>query len=400
MPETTSELLARVNLSSPARAAHESVVATRRELHQHPETGLEEYETAKFIEARLDALGIPHQRCTPTGVTGLLDGAGAGPVVMLRADIDALPVTEENEHEYVSRHPGRMHACGHDAHMAMLLGVAERLKREGFSAGRVKLVFQPGEEGHHGAEKMIAAGVMENPKVDLCYGQHVWAAADIGSIMIAPGPVMAAVDRLEITVSGKGTHAAYPHGGTDCVYASAQIITALQSIVSRNVDPLRPAVVTIAQINAGTAHNIIPPECRMVGTVRAFDEETHAILRQRIPEIVKGVAQTLGCEAQVNYITEHSATVNDADVAALVREEAVAIVGEQNVSGEQRTMGAEDMSDYLKAVPGAYVFIGARNAAKGAIYPHHHPKFSIDEDALAIGAELMYRVAQRLLRHS
>lgn len=395
--DSVPALLPRANLSAKTLDGHAQVVALRRELHQHPETGLEEYETAKFIEARLDTLGIPHERCTPTGVIGLLSGSAPGPVVMLRADIDALPILEENSHEYVSLNPGKMHACGHDTHTAMLLGVAARLKHEGLAAGAVKLVFQPGEEGHHGASKMIAAGALENPHPESCYGQHVWASAPIGSILIEDGPVMAAVDRLEITVTGKGTHAAYPQGGVDPIYASAQIISALQSIVSRNVDPLLPAVVTIAVIQAGTAHNIIPEQVKMIGTVRVFDDATHDILRNRIREIITGVASALGCQAELNYIPEHDATVNAPEIAALVREEAIAIVGKDNVTANQRTMGAEDMSDFLRVVPGAYAFIGAHNAEKGAIYPHHHPKFNIDEDALAIGAELMYRVAHRLL---
>lgn len=395
--EAMPDVLPHANLSPATRDAHPLVVAIRRELHQMPEIGLEEFQTASYIDARLDALEIPHQRCTATGVIGLLESARPGRVIMLRADIDALPILQENQHEYVSKVPGKMHACGHDTHSAMLLGVAERLKREGVPSGTVKLIFQPGEEGHHGASKMIADGALENPRPEFCYGQHVWASAPIGNILIEDGPVMAAVDRLEITVSGKGTHAAYPHGGVDPIYAAAQIITALQSIVSRNIDPLQPAVVTIAVINGGTAHNIIPEQVKLIGTVRVFDDNAHDILRNRIGEIVTGVASALGCHAELNYIPEHDATVNSPEVAAIVREEAIAIVGKDNVTADQRTMGAEDMSDFLRVVPGAYAFIGARNADKGAVYPHHHPKFNIDEDALAIGAELMYRVAQRLL---
>jgi amidohydrolase len=395
--ESSAALGARANLSPETVQGHAKVVATRRDLHQIPEVGLEEFETAKYIEERLDTLGIPHQRCTPTGIIGLISSATPAPVVMLRADMDALPMTEETESDFVSRHPGRMHACGHDTHGAMLLGVAERLQREGVQSGTVKLIFQPGEEGHHGASKMIAEGALENPRPVACYGQHTWATAPVGTIMIEDGPVMAAVDRLEISVTGKGTHAAYPHGGVDPIFAAAQIISALQSIVSRNIDPLHSAVVTIAVIHAGTAHNIIPETVNMIGTVRVFDDAVHDILRNRIREIITGIATALGCHAELNYIPEHDATVNNPEIAAIVREEAIAIVGQDNVSANQKTMGAEDMSDFLRVVPGAYAFIGARNPDKGAVYPHHHPKFNIDEDALAIGAELMYRVARRLL---
>jgi len=396
MPKTQSELLAHANLSEATRDGHADVVAIRRHLHAIPEVGLEEFETAAYMESSLAALRIQHRRLAGTGVVGLI-GEGQAPVVMLRADIDALPITEENTHEYLSQHPGFMHACGHDCHGAMLLGVAKRLKAEGVNGGTVKLVFQPGEEGHHGAVKMIEAGVLHDPPVSSAYGQHVWAETPVGKILIQEGPIMAAVDRIHITVTGKGTHAAYPQGGHDPIFASAQMITALQSIVSRNIDPLEPAVITIAQINAGTAHNIIPPVCEMVGTVRVFDEAAHAVIRRRIHEVCEGIAKTLGCEAKVDYMPEHVATVNDPRIAAIVREEALAIVGAENVIPKQKTMGAEDMSDFLKHVPGAYAFIGGRNEAKGCVYPHHHPKFNVDEDALAIGAELMYRVARRLL---
>jgi amidohydrolase len=390
-------LLDRVNLTAATRSAHSAIIATRRHLHTIPEIGLEEHDTSSYISQRLTELGVPHQPCTPTGIAGLLDSGKGGPVVMLRADIDALPITEDLEHDYVSQRPGFMHACGHDFHAAMLLHTAQRFKAEGLAHGQLKLVFQPGEEGHHGASKMIAAGVMEQPHVDMAYGQHVWAQAPIGKIMIQEGPIMAAVDRLHVTIHGKGTHAAYPQGGQDPIFCAAQIITALQSVVSRNIDPLSPGVVTISMINAGTAHNIIPASCEMTGTVRVFDDQAHAIIRRRIHEICEGVAAALGCSAQVDYLPEHVATVNDPRIAAIVREEAHDIVGEENVVTRQQTMGAEDMSDFLKLVPGAYAFIGGANEAKGCIYPHHHPKFNIDEDALAIGSELMYRVAKRLL---
>jgi amidohydrolase len=372
-------------------------VELRRLLHQNPEVGLELPNTAKIIEGELDRLGIRHERCTDNGIVGLIEGNEPGPVVMLRADMDALPVTEATSHEYVSKNPGNMHACGHDTHMAMQVGTIARLAREGIPRGTLKLVFQPGEEGHHGAEKMIAAGVLENPKVDVAYGQHIWSGEPLGKILVESGPVMAAVDTVYVKIHGQACHAAMPQQGTDCVLAAAHVVTALQSIVTRNRDPLEPAVVTVSMFHAGTAHNIIPPTAELTLSVRVFDDTTHDMIEQRIHEIITGVSQSLGCEAEINYVREHQPVINDEEITEIVREEAVAIVGAENVMGDMRTLGAEDMSDFLRAVPGNFSFIGARNEAKDCIYPHHHPLFNVDEDAFAIGTELMYRVARRLL---
>jgi amidohydrolase len=397
MSAQPAQLLPGVNLSDDVRSHHLEVVNDRRHLHTIPEIGLEEYETAKFIDARLDSLGLSHERCSPTGVVSVLDSGQPGPTVLLRADIDALPILEETGMDYASTHAGKMHACGHDTHTAMQLGVARRLKAEGIARGRVKLCFQPGEEGHHGAEKMIAAGVLENPQVDYAYGQHIWSKDPVGKILIQGGPVMAAVDKVELTIRGRGTHAAYPHGGVDPVFCGAQIVTALQSIVSRNTDPLDNAVVTVSMFHAGTAHNIIPETAELTMSVRVFKDDLHDMLEKRIKEICTGVAAALGCTAEVNYIREHAPVVNDLRIAEIVREEAVAIVGADNIVDDQRTMGAEDFGDFLRAVPGAFAFVGAMNPAKDCVYPHHHPKFNVDEDAFAIGAELMYRVGKRLL---
>lgn len=208
---------------------------------------------------------------------------------------------------------------------------------------------------------------------------------------------MAAVDTVHITIKGKGTHAAFPHGGIDPIYCGAQVVTALQSIVSRNIDPLKSAVITVSEFHAGTAHNIIPPFAKLTMSVRVFEREVHQELKRRIHEVVNGISDSLGCEADIDYSHEQVATVNDARVAELVREEAVAIVGTANVTDDQQTMGAEDFSDFLAEVPGAFAFVGAASTEKDCIYPHHHPKFNIDEDAMAIGNELMYRVAKRLL---
>lgn len=399
MSAVLQDALPGVNISEPTRKGHPEVVANRRFLHTIPEIGLQEFKTAEFIESRLDALGLAHERCTPTGVLSMIDGRnpGAGPVVMLRADIDALPILEATDHDYVSTHPGFMHACGHDTHTAMQIGVARRLVSEGFDKGRVKLCFQPGEEGHHGAEKMIEAGALANPKVNYAYGQHIWAGSPTGQILIQGGPVMAGVDRLEVTLTGKGTHAAQPQSGYDTIYAAAQVITALQTVVSRNIDPLEAGVVTVAVIKAGTAHNIIPEKVEMVGTIRWFDTATHEIIKKRVAEIITGVAAALQVQADVRIVHEHFPTVNDDNIAEIVRQEAVQIVGEENVIRRQRTMGAEDFSDFARIVPGCFAFVGAQNEGKKCVYPHHHPMFNVDEDAFAIGSELMYRVCHRLL---
>lgn len=397
MAENTEKLLPTVKLSPAARAGHAAVVEMRRRLHRMPEIGLEEFKTATVIETELDKLGIAHQRPMETGVTGLIEGREAGPTIMLRADIDALPVTEDAGHDYVSEIPGMMHACGHDTHVAMLLGVAKRFKQEGFDSGRIKLNFQPGEEGRHGAEGMIAGGIMQNPQVDTTYAQHIWANGPIGTIQIEGGPIMAAVDTVHVKVIGKGTHAAMPETGHDPIVAAAQIVTALQTIITRNVNPLDAAVVTVSEFIGGTAHNVIPEEVILTMSVRVFKADAHKTIKARIHEIVNGIAQAMGCRAEIDYVHEHQATDNNKEIAKIVHEEAVKIVGANNVIPEQRTMGAEDFSDYLKLVPGAFAFIGAANPAKDCIYPHHHPKFNVDEDSFAIGTELMFRVANRLL---
>jgi len=397
MSQPQEALLPAIELSDAAREAHPQVVAMRRDLHRIPEIGLQEYKTCAYIMDKLAELDIKHDKITETGVSGLIEGAVAGPTVMLRTDIDALPITEETTHEYVSKHPGMMHACGHDTHTATLIGVAARLKREGLSRGRIKLNFQPGEEGRHGAEQMIAASIMENPKVDYAYGQHIWSYAPTGQIWIEEGPIMAAVDTVYVKIIGAGTHAAMPEGGIDPIYAGAQVVTALQSIMTRNVNPLEPGVVTVSEFHGGTAHNVIPEFVDLTMSVRVFDDETHALIERRIHEITTGVAAALGCTAEINYVHEHQPTVNDPEIAALVREEAIAIVGEENVLATQKVIGAEDFGDYARLVPAAFAFVGAKNEAQDCVYPHHHPKFNVDEDAFAIAAELMYRVAHRLL---
>ncbi len=385
------------NISSEVLKVFPKVIKYRRHFHKNPELSLREYKTADFIERELTKLGLKPYRPIETGVVAVLDSGKGGRTVMLRADMDALPVSEENRHEYVSRYAGRMHACGHDAHMAMLLGLARIFTESGIPAGKVKFCFQPGEEGSDGAGKMVKAGVLRNPKVDFAYGAHVWSPLPTGSVAILSGPCMASVDEFEVTVRGSGGHAAYPHTAIDPVIASASIIQSLHTIVSRNVEPFASAVLTIASVNAGTAFNIIPEEASFKGTVRTFRKDVRKLIERRFKSIVENVARAYGCKATITYIPKVPATVNDEKMASQVRKIAEEMLGRKAVKEVKPTMGGEDFSRYANEVPAVFAFIGARNEKLGAKYPHHHPRFNIDEDALAIGMELARRVTLDLL---
>jgi len=371
------------------------VIADRRHLHEHPELGFQEVETAKFVADRLAALGVEDIRTgiNKTGVTGLIHGTkpGSGPakVMLLRADMDALPIHEENEVDYKSKNDGVMHACGHDAHTAILLGVARILsnRKDEFS-GTVKLLFQPSEELFPGGAKgMIEEGVLEDPHVDGVFGLHMAQENAVGTIKVAGGPVMAAPDSFRVTVQGKGGHGAYPHKTVDPVVIGAQIVVALQTLVSREIDPLDNAVISTTFFNSGDAFNVIPDIAKLGGTVRTFKPETRDYLEKRIPELVKAVGEALGATIEVSFERGYPATVNDPAEAERVRAAAAKVVGEENVIEMTPVMGGEDFSYFLEQRPGAYFFVGSKNEEKGLIWGHHHPKFDIDEESLAIGIE-------------
>ncbi|HWV34666.1 MAG TPA: amidohydrolase [Thermomicrobiales bacterium] len=371
------------------------VIADRRHLHEHPELGFQEVETAKFVADRLAALGVEDIRTgiNKTGVTGLIHGTkpGSGPakVMLLRADMDALPIHEENEVDYKSKNDGVMHACGHDAHTAILLGVARILsnRKDEFS-GTVKLLFQPSEELFPGGAKgMIEEGVLEDPHVDGVFGLHMAQENAVGTIKVAGGPVMAAPDSFRVTVQGKGGHGAYPHTTVDPVVIGAQIVVALQTLVSREIDPLDNAVISTTFFNSGDAFNVIPDIAKLGGTVRTFKPETRDYLEKRIPELVKAVGEALGATIEVSFERGYPATVNDPAEAERVRVAAAKVVGEENVIEMTPVMGGEDFSYFLEQRPGAYFFVGSKNEEKGLIWGHHHPKFDIDEESLAIGIE-------------
>lgn len=379
------------------------VVADRRWLHQHPELGMQEYQTAAFVAERLRAMpeiedirtGIAN-----TGITALIRGTKIGPqrVALIRADMDALPIIEENDVEYVSLTSGAMHACGHDAHTSMLLGVARMLidRRDQFS-GTVKLLFQPAEEGPGGAKPMIEEGVLENPHVDAVFGQHVAQDLDLGKIEVREGAASANSDRVNAVIQGKGGHGASPHLTVDPVVVAAHIVVALQTLVSREVDPIDPAVLTIGKIAAGEANNVIPDTAELRGTVRTFSKHNRELLARRIQEVIHGVAESFRGSATIEYIFRYPSVVNDPDLTQLVREVAGDVVGSENVQTADLSMGGEDFSYFQQERPGCFFFVGTRNAERGLVWGHHHPRFDIDEDGMSVGIETMTRTVMRYL---
>jgi amidohydrolase len=379
------------------------VVADRRHLHEHPELGFEEFETAKLVAERLESMGVEDIRTgiAVTGVTGLIKGTKTGgpeKVVLVRADMDALPILEENDVEYRSKIDGKMHACGHDAHTSMLLGVGRLLldRRDDFS-GTVKLLFQPAEEGGGGARVMIEEGVLEDPTVDLVFGQHVAAELPVGQIELRGGPCMAAADRFEILIKGRGGHGAQPHLTVDPIAVGSQIVSALQTIVAREVDPTKEAVVTVGAFIAGDASNVIPDTAVMRGTLRSFDPEVRELLGRRVGEIATGIASAMRAEVEYIYNSGYPATINDPVETEKVREIAASIIGEENVLTCDLHMGAEDFSYFLERKPGCFFFTGTRDEAKGIFWGHHHPKFDVAEDGMAVGMEVMVRTVLNAL---
>jgi len=375
----------------------ELLIATRRDLHRHPEIGFEEVRTAGIVAERLRAAGYDLRTgVAGTGVVGTLrGGAGPGPVLLLRADMDALPVEEETSHDFRSTVPGKMHACGHDAHVAISLAVAERLaRRAGDLPGEIRYVFQPAEEGLGGARRMVAEGVLEG--VDAAIGLHVWSGLPAGTIGVVDGPQLASFQDFRITVTGRGGHAAMPHETVDALHAAAQIVVALQSIVSRNVSPLDHAVVTVGAFHAGTASNVIAGVAELRGTTRAFTTEMDAMLRERVIGLAEGIAASLGAVAKVEFKDLFvPPTANDPAIAALVRQVATEVVGPDLVHAGPaiRTMAAEDFAEFSTRVPGCFFFVGGADPSIDAVHPHHSPRFDISEKALPVGVEVLERAA-------
>lgn len=370
----------------------EAVVDLRRTLHRWPELGFHETRTSALVTERLQALGLEVRTgMAQTGVLGILRGDAEGKTVLLRADIDGLPIEEASGVPYASQNRGVMHACGHDGHTAILLTVANVLaqRRRQFS-GTVKFAFQPAEElPPGGAKGMIEGGVLEDPRVDAAFGLHLWNGLPVGKIGVDEGPIMASVDRFDIVIKGVGSHGAYPHTGIDPIVVGSHIVAALQTVVSREVPPLAPVVVTVGQFQGGTAFNVIPSQAELSGTVRTVDARIREEMPARIERIVRGVTSGMRAEYAFNYAFGYPVTVNDVNKAQFARQVAGAVVGNTNVVSAGMTMGAEDMSYFLEAVPGCYLRLGSGNPDQGLIHPHHSALFNFDEAALPIGVELL-----------
>lgn len=383
--------MAYIDFKTQAESLRDELIARRRDFHMHPELGFEEFRTAGIVADELRKLGLEVQTgIGKTGVVGILEGTQEGPTILVRADMDALPILEENEVEYASQTPGKMHACGHDGHTTIALGVAKLLSHQReHLAGRVKFVFQPAEEVVGGAKAMVADGVLNDPRPDVTLGLHLWNSLPIGQLGVGDGPVMAGAGVFTIKVIGKGGHGAAPHTSVDPVVCAAQIITALQSIVSRNVNPLDSAVISVTQLQAGTAFNIIPQDVVLRGTVRAFKPEVHEVVDQRMREICKGIAGAMGCSVDFESQVGTLPVRNDPTVSARVRNRFQQFVSSDGLLLNERTMGAEDVGLFMDDIPGMYFFLGAAVPSQEQYYGHHHPRFDFDENALPLGVALL-----------
>ena len=388
-----------------AKSLFEYTQSLRRDFHMHPELGFREVRTGGIVAKELESLGLEVTKGVgKTGVVGLLEGVKPGPTLLLRFDMDALPIVEETGAEYASQNHGVMHACGHDGHTAIGLTVARMLHAHRDQlAGTIKFCFQPSEEGHNGeeaggAEMMMRDGVLDSPGVDMTLALHLWNEKPLGWVGVAGGPVMAGAEIFTVKITGKGGHGAIPHATVDPVVAAANIVNALQSIVSRNVAPLETAVVSVTTIHGGTAFNVIPQEVVLEGTIRTFDAGVRQRVVERFEQIARRVGEGMGCQVDVNIKRMTPALVNDDSVTAQVQEAARRVLSGSSLdTAGYLTMGAEDMAFMQEKVPGCYFFIGSNDQARHLDYGHHHPKFDFDEQALVRGSALMAAAALDVL---
>ena len=385
------------NIHQLVRELKDRVINIRRDLHRIPETAYTEKKTSAYVADFLNNLGLEVQTgIAQYGVIGLMKTDRPGPTLMIRADMDALPLKEDTGLPFASEHEGVMHACGHDAHMAMVLGAAtvlNKIKNE--LKGNIKFLFQPAEEGPGGAKPMIEAGVMENPKVDYSIGCHVWPDIPEGTIGVRPGPFMAAMDRFDIKIKGRGGHGAMPHVCVDALEVGTQVVSAFQRIVSRHMDPLDPTVVTVGTFHAGTAFNIIPAEAELSGTTRTFNQDTWNTWESRVEKVVRGVCESMGVDFVLKYSQGYPVTINDESAAEVVRRCAEKVVGEDRVVMPQKTMGGEDFAFYLQKSKGCFFALGV--GREGAV-PVHNQQFDFNEDILSLGMQTHCQVGLELLK--
>ena len=380
---------------------HAELTALRRDLHAHPELGFEEHRTAEVVTRELDVLGIEyHTGVGKTGVVGVIRGQrqGSGRGIGLRADMDALPMHEENDFAHVSRFKGRMHGCGHDGHTTMLLGAARYLARTRRFDGTVYLIFQPGEEGFAGGKAMVQDGLFERFPADEIYALHNWPALPPGSIAVRPGPMMAAADRIEIHIEGRGGHGAHPHLSVDPVLIAGHIITAAQSVVARNVSPLDTAVVSLCAMHAGNlaAMSVIPRDARLIGTVRTFRPQTQDYIERRLNDLVHSIAAAFGATATLKYERVYPATINSERQAQFAADVADALVGSQYVVRDlEPSMGSEDFSFMLQQKPGAYARLGQGGADGGCFL--HNSRYDFNDEVIPVGAGYLAALAEAAL---
>jgi amidohydrolase len=385
-----------MNVIPEIRSQASELAVWRRDIHAHPELAYEEFRTSGLVAGRLREWGFDvDMGLAKTGVVGTLVN-GEGPAVGLRADMDALPMQETNDFAHRSRIDGRMHACGHDGHTAMLLGAARYLAATRDFRGTVRCIFQPAEEAAGGAKAMLDEGLFERLPVDAVFGMHNWPGLEVGRFAMRPGPMMASLDCFDIIIEGRGTHGALPHHGVDPIVTAAAVIYALQTIVSRNVDPLRAAVVSVTKIRAGDAHNVIPEHAALGGGIRCFDPALRAFLRTRVAEIVVDVARSFGAHGRTEFVSEYPAVLNDPASTALAARVAADLVGSGRVdAAAEPILGSEDFAYMLERKPGCYVFIG--NGAGEGSCMIHNPGYDFNDEILALGASYWVRLAQTFL---
>jgi len=378
---------------------HREMTEWRQDLHAHPELALQETRTSGVVQQKLKEFGVDEiiTGLARTGVVGVIHGQGDSTrAIGLRADMDALPIVEETGAPYASQNHGVMHACGHDGHTTMLLGAAKYLAETRNFAGTVYVIFQPAEEHLAGGDIMVKEGLFERCPMEMVFGMHNWPQMPAGTFAWRNGPIMAAVANIEITITGKGAHGALPHFGTDPIVAASHIVTALQTIVSRSIEPVEGGVVTIGHINGGHTYNVIPETVRMIGTARWFDPHVGDQLEEGVRRLATGIAASFGATADVSFTRDYPATVNDPEATALTRRAALAVAGEARVVPMQKpTMGGEDFSFMLNAKQGSYIMLGGGRGADDAMV--HHPRYDFNDEILTVGASYWATLAEQLL---